>query len=164
MNAVDELLLEFGRQHRIAERLPPRGEGPGELFEEMLDAAFTAAQVIEEHVAHEAPAQARSPAQCGICIRSADHAFGNKIVNFTCEGGLQTIGDMPRHLLAYSNRPSSNGLVEFRDALNRLFRGLRAPHDFDQWDEMGRIEGMADYATLGMGGAPRLDFAHRESG
>src|SRR6266404_581609 len=35
MNAVDELPLHFGRQHRISERLPPRCEGPGELFEKM---------------------------------------------------------------------------------------------------------------------------------
>src|ERR1700730_16120512 len=159
MNAVDELLLDFGGQHRVAERLPPRGEGTGELFEKMLDAAFTAAQVIEKHVAHEAPTQARSPAQCSIRIGGADDAFGNKIVNLPTEGGLQTIGDMSRHLLAHSNRPPSNGLVEFRDALNGLFGGLGATHDFDQGDEMGRIERMADYATLGMGAASCLDFA-----
>src|SRR5258706_2659189 len=37
MNAVDELLLDFGRQHWVAESLPPRGEGSGELFKKMLD-------------------------------------------------------------------------------------------------------------------------------
>src|SRR6266849_4488452 len=79
MNAVDELPLHFGRQHRISERLPPRCEGPGELFEKMLDAACTAAQVGEEHVAHEPPTQAWSPAQCGIRIGGTDDAFGNKI-------------------------------------------------------------------------------------
>src|ERR1700675_436396 len=102
MNAVDELLFQFRRQFRVAESLPPRCEGPGELFEKMLDAAFAAAQVIEKHVAHEAPAQARSPAQCGIRIGGADDAFGNKIVDFPSKGGLQSIGDMSRHLLAYS--------------------------------------------------------------
>src|SRR5271154_624595 len=154
MNPVDELLLNFGRQHRVAERLPPRCEGSGELFEKMLDATFTAAQVIEKHAAHEAPTQTRSPAQCGIRIGGADNAFGNKIVNLPTKGGLQTIGHMPRHLLTHSNRPPTNGLVEFRDALNGLFGGLGATHDFDQWDEMGRIEGMADDATLGMRAAP----------
>src|SRR5580692_5577962 len=153
MNAVDQLLLDFGRQHRVAESLPPSCEGSGELFEEMLDATFTAAQVIEQHAAHEAPAQARSPAQRGIGIGGADDAFGNQIVNLPTQCGLQTVGDMPRHLLAYSNRPSSNAVVEFRDTLNGLLGGLGATHDFDQGDEMGRIEGMADDAALGMGAA-----------
>src|ERR1700680_4539371 len=105
MNAVDEFLLHFGRQLRVAEGLPPRCEGSGELFEKMLDAAFTATQVIEKHVAHETPTQARPPAQCGIRIGSADDAFGNKIVNLPTESGLQTIGDVPRHLLAHPYRP-----------------------------------------------------------
>src|ERR1700723_1052054 len=143
MNAVDELLLYLGRQHRVAERLPPRREGSRELFEKMLDATFTAAQVIEKHAAHEAPTQPRSPAQCGIRVGGADDAFGNKIVNLPTKGGLQTIGDMSRHLLAYSHCPPADGLIEFRDPLDRFLRGLGATHDFDQWDEMGRIERMS---------------------
>src|SRR5882762_138209 len=164
MNAIDELLLDFGRQYRVAERLPPRCHRTGELLEKVLDAPCTSAQVVEEHVAHEAPTQARSPAQRSVDIGGADDAFGNKIVNFPSKGGLQTIGDMPVHLFAYSNRPPSNALVEFRDALNGLFGGLGATHDFDQWDKMGRIERMADYATLGMGAAAQLNLAHGEPG
>src|ERR1700722_1585167 len=120
MNAVDELLLDFGGQHGASKRLPPSRHGTGELFEKMLDAAFTAAQVIEKHVAHEAPTQARSPAQCGVRIGGAHDAFGNKIVNFSRKGGLQTIGYMAWHLLADSNRAPSDSLVEIRDALDRL--------------------------------------------
>src|ERR1700723_2964175 len=164
MNAVDELLLYLGRQHRVAERLPPRREGSRELFEKMLDATFTAAQVIEKHAAHEAPTQPRSPAQCGIRVGGADDAFGNKIVNLPTKGGLQTIGDMPRHLLAHSNRPPANALVEFRGLLDRFFGGLGAANDFDQWNQMGRIERMSDDATLGMRSAAQLNLAHRESG
>src|ERR1700722_6041579 len=164
MNAVDELPLHFRRQHRVSKRLPPSCHGTGELLEKMLDAACTAAQVVEEHVAHEAPTQARPPAQCGIHIGGADDAFGNKIVDFPSEGGLQAIGDVPRHLLAHSNRLSSNALVEFRDALNSLFGGLGTTHDFDQWDEVWGIERMADDATLGMRSAAQLNLAHGEPG
>src|ERR1700733_469815 len=164
MNAVDELLLEFGRQHRVAERLPPRGERSGELFQKMLDATFTAAQVIKKHIAHEAPTQARSPAQCGVRIGGAHDAFGDKIVNFSRKGGLQTIGHMAWHLLADSNRAPSDSLVEIRDALDRLLGGLGTTHDFDQRNEMWGIERMADYATLGMGAAACLNFAHCEPG
>src|SRR6266403_52444 len=164
MNAVDELPLHFGRQHRASKRLPPSCHGTGELFEKMLDAACTAAQVIEKHVAHEAPTQARSPAQGGIHIGGADDAFGDKIVNFSRKGGLQTIGNMSRHLLAYSNRPPSNALIEFRDPLDRFFGGLGATNDFDQWNQVGRIERMADDTTLGMRSATQLNLAHREPG
>src|SRR5258708_6376097 len=161
MNAVDELPLHFGRQHRASKRFPPSCHGTGELLEKVLDAACTAAQVIEEHVAHEPPTQARSPAQRSVDIGGADDAFANKIADFPSAGRLQTIGDMPGHLFAYSNRPPSNALVEFRDALNGLFGGLGATHDFDQWDEVRGIERMADYTTLGLGAAACLDFAHR---
>src|SRR5258708_4684323 len=82
MNAVDELPLHFGRQHRASKRLPPGCHGTGELLEKMLDAAFTAAQVIEKHVAHEPPTQSGSPAQRSVDIGGADDAFGDKKVDF----------------------------------------------------------------------------------
>src|SRR5882672_6182869 len=103
MNAVDERLLYFGRQYRVAERLPPSCHGTGELLEKVLHAAFPATEVIEEHVPHEPPTQARSPAQRSVDIGGADDALGHKIVDFPSKGGLQTIGDVPRHLLTDSN-------------------------------------------------------------
>src|SRR3981189_1223224 len=63
MNAVDELLLHVGSQHRRAKGLPPGRHWTGELLEEVLDTARTAAEVAEHQVAHDAPAQARAPAQ-----------------------------------------------------------------------------------------------------
>ena len=63
VNAVDEHLLYLGGQHRRAENLPPRGHRTGELLEEMLDATLAAAEVVEKHIAHDAPTQARPPAQ-----------------------------------------------------------------------------------------------------
>src|SRR5882757_1192468 len=164
VNTLDELLLNFGRQHRVAKRLPPSCHGSGELFEKMLDAAFTATQVIKQHAAHEAPTQARPPAQGGIRIGGADDAFGHKIVNLPTQSGLQTIGDMPRHFLAHQDRAPANAPVEFRDPLDRFFGSLGAAHDFDQWDEVGRIERMTDDATLGMRSTAQLNLAHREPG
>src|SRR6185295_373862 len=77
MNAVDELLLHFGRQYWLPENLPPGRHRAGELLEEVLDAALAAAEVVEHHVAHDAPTQARSPAQRGIDVCRADDAFGD---------------------------------------------------------------------------------------
>ena len=57
MNAVDQLRLKLRRQFRRAEDLPPGRHRAGELLEEMLDAAWAAAEMIEHHLAHDAPAQ-----------------------------------------------------------------------------------------------------------
>src|ERR1700730_15277838 len=132
MNAVDELLLDFGRQHRASKRLPPSCHGSGELLEKVLHAAFPATEVIEEHVAHEPPTQAWSPAQRSVDIGGADDAFGNEIVDFPSDGGLTTIGNIPRHLLTHSNPPPSNALVEFRGPLDRCFGSLGSANNFDQ--------------------------------
>src|SRR5258708_29903634 len=99
MNAVDELLLHFGRQYRLPENLPPGRHRAGELLEEVLDAAWAAAEVVEHHVSHDAPAQARSPAQRGVNVRSTDDAFGDEVVDLPRQRRLQAIGDVARHLL-----------------------------------------------------------------
>src|SRR5215475_7839611 len=77
VDAVDELLLHFRRQHRRAEGLPKSGHRADGLLEEVLDAAWAAAEVIEHHVAHDTPAQPRSPAQGGVGVGGTDDTFGN---------------------------------------------------------------------------------------
>src|ERR1700720_3045258 len=54
MDAVDELLLYFRSQHRRAEGLPPGRHRAGELLEEVLNAARTAAEMVQHHAAHNA--------------------------------------------------------------------------------------------------------------
>ena len=61
VNAVDDLLLHFRRQHRLSENLPPGRHRTGELLEEVLDAALAAAEVVEQQAAHDAPTQAGAP-------------------------------------------------------------------------------------------------------
>src|SRR5262249_22508032 len=112
VNAVDELPLHVGRQYRLPENLPPGRHRTGELLEEMLDAAFAAAEVVEEHVAHDAPAQARPPGQRGVDVGGADHPVGDERVDLPRKGGLQTIGDMPGQLPVQSDWTFSQGRVE----------------------------------------------------
>src|ERR1700752_3108181 len=78
MDAVDELFLHFRSQHRRAEGLPPGRHWTAELLEKVLDTARTAAEMVEHHVAHDAPAQAWPPAQGGVDIGGAHHAPGNE--------------------------------------------------------------------------------------
>src|SRR5262249_31366550 len=80
MDAVDELLLHLRSQHRGAESLPPSCHRTGELLEEVLNAAGAATEVVEHHVAHNAPAQTGAPAQSGADGRGAHHALGDKVV------------------------------------------------------------------------------------
>ena len=61
MQTVDELFLDFGRQLRRPENLPPCRDRTGELRKEMFDAAHSPAKVVEKHLTHDAPAQSRSP-------------------------------------------------------------------------------------------------------
>jgi len=60
----------------------------------MLDAALTAAEMVEKHLAHDAPAQARPPAQCGIHISDADDAVGDEMVDLARQRGLQAVRDI----------------------------------------------------------------------
>src|SRR5947209_17503426 len=150
MNAVDERLLHFGRQYWLPKNLPPGRHRAGKLLEEVLDAAFAATEVVEHHVAHDAPAQARTRAQGGIDVRSADDAFGNEVINLPPERRLQTIGDMPGHLLAQPDGLLTQSGVELCGALNRGFRGLRAANDLDQRNQVRRLEGLADHGTFGV--------------
>src|SRR4051812_3775652 len=150
MNAVDELLLHFGRQYWLPENLPPGRHRTGELLEEALDAALAAAEVVEHHVAHDAPTQARAPAQRGVDVRSADDAFGDEVIDLPRQRRLQTIGHMAGHFLAQPDGLLPQACVELGGARNRRFRGLRAANDLDQRDQVRRIEGMADDTALGM--------------
>src|SRR6266700_7638463 len=118
MNAVDELLLHFGRQYWLPKNLPPGRHRAGELLEEVLDAAWAAAEVVEQHVAHDAPTQARSPAQRGVDVGSADDAFGNEVVDLPRQCRLQAIGHMPGHFLAQPDGLLPQAYVELRGALN----------------------------------------------
>src|SRR5258708_39716603 len=81
VNAVNDFLLHFRCQNRLAENLPPSCHRSGELLEEVLDAALATAEVVEKHVAHDAPTQTRPPRQCGVDVGRADDAFLDKIVN-----------------------------------------------------------------------------------
>src|SRR6266849_2176100 len=134
VDAVDELLLHFRSQHRRAEGLPPGRHRAGELLEEVLDAAWTAAEMVEHQAAHNAPAQAGAPGESRVDIGGAHHALSDKVINFATEGRLQAVGDMPGHFLVDAHRPLPDRAVKFIRALDCRFRGLGPTDDLDQRD------------------------------
>src|ERR1700722_8617253 len=99
MDAVDELLLHFRSQHRRAEGLPPGRHRAGELLEEVLDAAWTAAEMAQHHAAHNAPAQARAPGQGSVDVSGAHHTLRDEIIHLAAQRGLETVSDVAGHLL-----------------------------------------------------------------
>ncbi|MGF6300174.1 hypothetical protein OKW42_003504 [Paraburkholderia sp. WC7.3d] len=54
-----------------SEHMPPGRQWTGELIEEMLDTALTAAEVIQKTRPHDPPAQARAPRNSGVGIANA---------------------------------------------------------------------------------------------
>ena len=80
VDAVDESLLYFRRERRRAERLPRTRHRSGELMKEVLDAAGATAEVIEQHVAHHAPTQARTPRKRCIHVRRVQDAVGDQVI------------------------------------------------------------------------------------
>src|SRR5262245_1532717 len=77
MDAVDELLLHVRGEHRRAECLPPGRHRTTELLKEVLDTARPPAEMVEHHVAHDAPAKAGSPAQRGVDVSGAYHTLSD---------------------------------------------------------------------------------------
>src|SRR5580698_8331906 len=134
MDAVDELLLHFQSQYRRAEGLPPSRHRTGELLEKVLDTAVAAAEVVEHHVAHNAPAQARAPAQGGVDVGGADDTLRNEVINLARQRSLQAVGDVARHLLVEAHRPLPDRRVKLRRAPDCRFRGLYPTDDLNQRD------------------------------
>jgi hypothetical protein len=55
--------------------------------------------MVEHHVAHDAPPQARSPAQRNVDVGGTNDPIGDKVVDFARERSLQAISNMPGDLL-----------------------------------------------------------------
>src|SRR5215472_6989472 len=76
MDAVDQLALELWRHVRRAKCFPPAHHRAEQSCKGVLDAARTATEVIKHHVAHDSPAQARSPGESRVDISGVDDALG----------------------------------------------------------------------------------------
>ena len=78
----------------------------------MLDAALTAAEMVEKRLAHDAPAQ------CGIHISDADDAVGDEMVDLARQHGLQAVRDI-LEADEGSKADSHNACCRLRRAGNR---------------------------------------------
>src|ERR1700759_4834758 len=105
MATVEELLLQCRCWHWGTEGLPPARQRARELLEKVLDAARTAAEMVEHHIAQDAPAQTRPPAQGGIDICRAHDSLRNQVIDLARKCGLQAVRDVTWHLLVEAHGP-----------------------------------------------------------
>src|SRR5271154_7447758 len=127
-----------------------------------MDTALAATEVKEQVRSHEAPAQSRSPTHRCIRVRDAEYVLVDQVHDLAIEGRLQTVRDMADHFLLHVNRSLADRGIERHRTLDCLSRCLFATDDFNEGDEVRRIEGMSDHAALGMF-ALRLTNSNRDA-
>ena len=77
---------------------------------------------------------------------------------------LQPVGDVAEHLLTELDRMLADRAIEGETPLDRLGRGRVAAGHLDQWDQMRRVERMAEHDALGMMGTGILELADGDAG
>src|SRR3954451_2174751 len=130
----------------------------------MLHAALAAAEMVEEDLAHDAPAQARSPGERGVDVSDADDALSHQMIRLASQSSLQAVGDMPWHFLVQADSPLAQSRIKFRGTTDGLLGRLGSADDLDKRDQMRRIERMRDDTTLRVKRGTGLDLAHRQAG
>src|SRR5215469_18811118 len=129
----------------------------------MLDTALATAEKKIKTRPHHSPAQPRSPAHGHIRISYVKNSLLDEVYNLAIESGLNPVRHMANDFFFDMDWFFADRCVEVNRPLDCLWRRLLAGHNFNQRDDVGRIEGMADDATLGMF-AGRLHDAHRQPG
>jgi hypothetical protein len=67
---------------------------PVRLVQEMRHAALAAPQVVEQNLPHDAPPQARPPAQRRVDVGDAEDALADEVIDLAHHGRLQAIGNV----------------------------------------------------------------------
>src|SRR5215469_10226489 len=129
----------------------------------MLDPALATAEMKIKTGPHHSPAQTRSPAHGHIRIGYVQNSLLNEVSNLAIESALKPVRHMANDFFFDMDWLFADGCVELHRALDGLWRGLLAGHNFNQRHHVGRIEGMADDAAFGVC-TGRLHDAHRQPG
>src|ERR1700722_8523717 len=108
----------------------------------MLDAALTAAEVVEHDLTHDAPAKTRSPAQRLVHVGDADNVFSDEGVHLTRERRLKSIGDVSGPLLPQTHCLLAEPIIKLGGPPNGRRRSLGAADDLDEGNKVRRVERM----------------------
>src|SRR5262245_5737447 len=149
-DTVGKRSLQLRRDRRRAERLEQLDQRRQQVFDEMLDAALAASEMPLKALPHYAPPWAGAVAHRCIGVLDAQHALLNQIEHFAIERGLKAIRHVPGQFFVETNRPLADRCVERHRPQDRVGRRFRAADDFDERNDVRRIERMADEDTLGV--------------
>src|ERR1700746_73728 len=97
----DDGLLNLWAELRDRPKIfPPCGQWPGELLHEMLNSAWTAAEMEQKIWTHQAPAQSGSPAHCNIRIGDIQYTLLDEIDDLTVKRRLEAVGHVADNLFS----------------------------------------------------------------
>src|SRR6185312_8328454 len=99
---------------------------------------------------HDPPPQPWTPGHRVVGVRDIEHSLFDQVDDLAVERGLDTVGDVPGNLFLQMNRSLADRCVERHRVPDRLWGSLRSPDDLHQWNDVRRVEGMADDRALRM--------------
>src|SRR3982074_2168498 len=122
--------------------LPGLVETRTELLEERLETTRPAAEMERAERTVRRPTQADRTRHDVVELIDFDDAFNDEVAAFPEDCALQAVRNEAGHFLAYHPRHLAERGVERDRVIHRLRAGFLAGNDFDQRNQMRRVEGM----------------------
>src|SRR5438132_8844166 len=145
-------LIQIDRSHVLPGLIEPRTE----LLEEGFETTRAAAEMERAERTVRRPAQADRTRHDIVELIDFDDALNDEVATFPENRPLQAVRDEAGHFLAHDARHLAERRVERDRVIHRLRARLLAGNDFDQWNQMRRVEGMPHQQPLGPGHLERL--------
>ncbi len=113
-------------------------------MQHVAHAGLAARKVIDEIGAHRRPAQARPIDDRLVQFAGGCDALIDHVQDFAPDGFLQPVGQVPGHFATHVQRVHANVGVELAGRLDGGRRGLLAANQLHQWQQVDRIERVAN--------------------
>src|SRR5215475_3463396 len=148
-HSVDDRLLEFISDFRGAEDFNHGGQRVHQVFHEVFDPASATTQAPLQAWAHHSPPQSRPITHGIVRVRDTQHPLLNEIHDLFIEGRLESVRDVAGKLLPKMDGLLSDRRIKCHRLLDRFGRCFSPTDDFNQRNDVRRIERMTDQDTLG---------------
>src|SRR3981189_1908717 len=129
------------------------------MFQHMRDAAGSAGKMKIEKRTEQSPTQAGPVGNGDIDFAYGRDTLADEVKGFAPQRGLQAVGHVSLGFPAAMDGFLAKGCIKSHGLLNCCSRGRSSADDFDQGNQVRRVEWMADQHALGMAGRRMLDFA-----
>src|SRR3984957_14004447 len=112
--------------------------------------------------AKQRPAQPRPMRDRGVDVSDARDTGLYEAERLLPQRRLKAVGDVARDLSAQMDRVFAHRAIEVQRSLDRVQRGLFAAAHLDEWNEVRRVERMAEHDALRVASACVLELADRD--